>query len=163
MSIEASVKKQTKIMRRLPRINPKTFIVAGRAIIPAPTTVVDKLNTAPEKEAPLSPSWTPSSPSWCFSGSRGLVSLTKGFCFRDLLSGEANIVIFSDKTKHPKNLGLFRWRGQTFGSVWGKNLRCESENLSNRWHTTSVGNWWRRIIQPLHGNLFQRYLNFFLL
>lgn len=93
ISIEASVKKQTKIMRRLSRINPKTFIVAGRAIISAPTTVVDRLNTVLEKEAPLNPSCTPSSPSWCFSGSRGLVSLTKGFCFRDLLSDEAIIVI----------------------------------------------------------------------
>jgi len=93
MSIEASVKKQTKIMRRLPRINPKTFIVAGRAFISAPTTVVDRLNTVPEKEAPLNPSCTPSSPSWCFLGNRGLVSLTKSFCFRDLLSDEAIIVI----------------------------------------------------------------------
>jgi hypothetical protein len=46
----------TRMIIRIPGIRPSILILAGRAMIPAPTIVVDRLNTAHEKEAPLN-SW----------------------------------------------------------------------------------------------------------
>ena len=50
ISTEDSVRKATKMIIIILGIKPRTFIVSGRAMIPAPTMVGDRLNTAPEKE-----------------------------------------------------------------------------------------------------------------
>jgi hypothetical protein len=57
-------------------------MVAGKAMIPAPTIVVDKLNTAPVKEAPFNSSKPTSS---CLLGNKGAFSST-GLFLLDFLS-----------------------------------------------------------------------------
>ncbi|GER40599.1 D-3-phosphoglycerate dehydrogenase [Striga asiatica] len=46
----------TSTMAATPGPSPSTFMAAGNAMIPAPIMVVDRLRTAPVKEAPLN-SW----------------------------------------------------------------------------------------------------------
>lgn len=53
--MEDSVSREPRTIITRPGIIPNSFTAAGRAMIPAPTAVVDKLNTAPEKEAPSKP------------------------------------------------------------------------------------------------------------
>lgn len=52
-SRDASVKHATNKINKIPGTRPKTFIVAGRAMIPAPTVEVERLKTAPEKDPPV--------------------------------------------------------------------------------------------------------------
>uniref|UniRef100_A0A0A8YYX9 Uncharacterized protein n=1 Tax=Arundo donax TaxID=35708 RepID=A0A0A8YYX9_ARUDO len=58
--MEASVRSAASTIMTRPGTRPSTFMVAGSAIMPAPTMVVDRLNTAPAKEAPLN-SWNAAS------------------------------------------------------------------------------------------------------
>lgn len=55
--MESSVSTATNKIAAIPRARPRTFMVAGNAMIPAPIMVVDKLNTAPVKEAPSASPW----------------------------------------------------------------------------------------------------------
>lgn len=50
--MEYSVRAPTVMMAMMPGMRPRTLTVAGRAMMPAPTTVVERLKTPPEKEAP---------------------------------------------------------------------------------------------------------------
>lgn len=57
MDIERSVRTATSTIAAMPTARPRTFMVAGNAMMPAPMMVVDKLKTAPVKEAPFSSPW----------------------------------------------------------------------------------------------------------
>lgn len=52
-SRDASVKHATNKINKIPGTRPNTFMVAGRAMMPAPTIEVERLKTAPEKEPPV--------------------------------------------------------------------------------------------------------------
>lgn len=89
--IEESAKQATTTIIIMPRKRPNTFTTAGRAIIPALTIVVDKLNTASVKEAPLSSPYTTFCS--CFVGNSGALLATSTlfafgifFCSHFLLS-----------------------------------------------------------------------------
>ena len=71
-----------------PGIRPNCFTAAGRAMIPAPTMVLERLKTAPENDAPSNPT---SRGSWWsyFSGSRDFLGLRRYF-----LSAATIIVIY---------------------------------------------------------------------
>lgn len=71
MSMDASVSNATKMIIRRPGMRPSILMLAGKAMIPAPTMVVERLKTAPENEAPLN-SWNPSSST--LTGRSGVVS-----------------------------------------------------------------------------------------
>jgi hypothetical protein len=60
--MEASARSAASTMLTRPGTRPSTFMVAGSAMMPAPTIVVDRLKTAPGKEAPLN-SWNAASSS----------------------------------------------------------------------------------------------------
>lgn len=51
--MEALVKKAMRMIIEIPGKSPRIFIVAGKAMIPAPMIVVARLKTAPLNEAPL--------------------------------------------------------------------------------------------------------------
>lgn len=57
MDIESSARTATSTIAAMPAARPRTFMVAGNAMMPAPMMVVDKLKTAPVKEAPFSSPW----------------------------------------------------------------------------------------------------------
>jgi hypothetical protein len=82
-----------------PGTRPSTFMVAGSAMMPAPTIVVDRLKTAPGKEAPLN-SWNAasSSPSAAAAGPSRFVGSSGS-----LGSAAPPMVIFE------KNSGGFLW------------------------------------------------------
>lgn len=69
MDDSVSTAPNTIIIR--PGISPNCFTAAGRAMIPAPTIVVERLNTAPENDAPSKPA-SLSSRFWGKSGALGL-------------------------------------------------------------------------------------------
>eukprot|EP01018_Ginkgo_biloba_P041241 Gb_00074 [translate_table: standard] len=71
ISMEKFVRNPRSTIRQRPGMSPKTFMVAGNAMIPAPTIVVDRLNTAPENDALV---YSDFSASCRFSGSRGTLS-----------------------------------------------------------------------------------------
>lgn len=75
MSIDASVSIPSSTIAISPGIMPNCLRVAGRAMIPAPAMVVDRLKTAPEKDAPVR-----DSSSLC--GRRGAAALGLRRCFR---------------------------------------------------------------------------------
>lgn len=68
MEDSVSTAPNTIIIR--PGISPNCFTAAGRAMIPAPTIVVERLNTAPENDAPSKPA-SLSSRFWGKSGALG--------------------------------------------------------------------------------------------
>lgn len=55
--MESSERTATNRIAAIPRARPRTFMVAGNAMMPAPIMVVDKLKTAPVNEAPLASWW----------------------------------------------------------------------------------------------------------
>ena len=70
MSMEDSVNVAPNTIMISPGISPSCFMVAGRAMIPAPTIVVERLNTAPEYDAPSKPT-SRSSHFWDWGRRRG--------------------------------------------------------------------------------------------
>ena len=52
MEMEDSVNMAHKIIMTKPGISPSCLTAAGRAMMPAPTMVVERLNTAPENDEP---------------------------------------------------------------------------------------------------------------
>lgn len=87
MPMEASVNIDPRTIMTRPGIMPSCFTVAGRAMIPAPTIVVERLKTAPENDAPSKPD-SSGSRSSSFWGRRGILGLR-----RHLRSMEGRIVI----------------------------------------------------------------------
>ena len=72
ISMEDSVNAAPNTIMTRPGISPTCFIIAGSAMIPAPTTVVERLNTAPENDAPSKPpSRSSSSAEHFWDGRRG--------------------------------------------------------------------------------------------
>ena len=86
-SIDNSVNVDPSMIKINPGIRPNCFTTAGRAMIPAPTMVLDRLKTAPENDAPSNPASTGSWWSY-FSGSKSFLGLR-----RYLRSAETSIVI----------------------------------------------------------------------
>lgn len=87
MSMDDSVNIAPKTIIIRPGIRPNCLTAAGRAMIPAPTIVVDMLKTAPENDAPLKPT---SAESWssCFWGRSGILGLRRYF-----LSDETIVIL----------------------------------------------------------------------
>ena len=54
-SIDNSVNVDPRMIMIKPGIRPNCFTAAGRAMIPAPTMVLERLKTAPENDAPSNP------------------------------------------------------------------------------------------------------------
>ncbi|KAE8057005.1 hypothetical protein FH972_013729 [Carpinus fangiana] len=97
MSMDDSVKTAPRTIMMSPGISPSCFTAAGRAMIPAPTIVEERLKTAPEYDAQPKPT----SRSSCFWGRRrGVRGLRRYF-----RSVEGRIVIFEELAVSRERVG----------------------------------------------------------